>query len=259
MICAELVDGCQLKCALCWNRNRKGTFQQMELKTVEKILNKYPNERIDWFDWGEPLLHKNFLTIAEMVKGTQSNISTNFSLEVPQEYFKAMQNFDIVYVSFSGMDAETYRLYHRGGDFDLVIRNIRRLLDQKITKIFMQYLYHPGNSHDFNLAREYFMGLGFDEVNKVKLNCEIEERLEGFTHPYLRTNIGSKSERFKCVPFQRLTLGVNGEHFLCCMTHNVPIGATIDDSLSRHEIKKLKLKNTLCVQCREKELWRQFS
>jgi MoaA/NifB/PqqE/SkfB family radical SAM enzyme len=231
----------------------------MKVKTVEEILNKFPDERIDWFDWGEPLLHKDFLTIAEMVKGTQSNISTNFSLEVPDEYFKAMQNFNIIYVSISGMTPKVYNLYNNGGNFNLVMSNLEKLIQQKKTKIFIQYLYHPENKQHYELARYRFLGLGADEVNKVKLNCEIEERIEGFTHPYLRTNYGAKAERFKCVPYHRVTIGVHGEHFLCCMTHNVPIGATIDDEISRHDIKHLKLQTPICIECREKEYWRQFS
>ena len=60
MIVSELVDGCHLRCALCWNRVRKGSFRNMSLKTVEMVLEKYGNEpRIDWHNWGEPLLHKD--------------------------------------------------------------------------------------------------------------------------------------------------------------------------------------------------------
>jgi organic radical activating enzyme len=78
MVIAELVDGCQLKCVLCWNRNRARSFKQMELTTVERILNRYGRQRIDWFNWGEPLLHKGFPIIAKMVRRTKSCISTIF-------------------------------------------------------------------------------------------------------------------------------------------------------------------------------------
>lgn len=259
MICAELVDGCNLRCALCWNRNRKGSFDQMEMKTVQDILKKFPNERIDWFDWGEPLLHKNFIEIARTIKGTKSNISSNFSLELPDSYFKEIQNFNTIFVSFSGMDEETYNKYHCGGNFGLVVRNIKKLIDQKNTKICMQYLYHQDNKDQFSHALEFFTDMGFDEVNKVRLNCEIEEWLNGFKHPYLRDNYGCKKEGFHCVPFHRLTIGVHGEHFLCCMTHNVPVHVTIYDMNSREEVMFLKKKHPLCAKCQEKEIWRKFS
>ncbi len=258
LICVELVDGCNLKCALCWNRNRVGTMKQMSLETAQFILNKYQGQRIDWYNWGEPLFHKDFLKICEMVAGSVSTISTNFSMGVSDDYLRAMQNFSIIYVSMSGMTPEVYNIYHRGGDFGLVIGNLIRLALFKRTRIVVRFGDHKYNKPQQELFKKFCCQIGV-EPEVFGLNCEVEELVEGFDHELLRVpKFRCKSEKFKCIPFYRETIDVEGNQLLCCTSHNVILGKTVFDNISGHEIRKIKLKIPLCMICRENGYWRMF-
>jgi len=255
MVVAELVDGCQLKCTLCWNRNRVGSFRQMELTTVEKILNRYGNQRIDWFNWGEPLLHKRFPTIAGMIRGTRSCISTNFSLSIPDSYFDLLQNFKTIVVSMSGITEPVYNLYHKGGNFNLVMENIKKLSDKKKTRLMVRWLGHKDNEFQYQEAVEYFNNIGY-EVEKITLNCEVEELLEGFEHPYLKPRENNRES--SCPIIKRPTIGVDGQYFLCCASHNVPTGISVFDDFTDEEIINIKMDIDLCKRCREGKYWRMF-
>jgi hypothetical protein len=230
----------------------------MELSMVDKVLKKYPGQRIDWFNWGEPLLHKEFLTITEMVKGSLSCISTNFSLKLSDDYFEAMQNFNIVIVSMSGITPEVYNLYHRGGQFDLVMGNIEKLAAKKRTRLVIRYLLHKDNQHQLQQATDLFGPWGY-EVEPVPLNCEVEDLIAGFEHPYLRPKIRYRRPEFRCTPINRPTFDVEGNHLLCCTSHNVKIGLTIDDNVSGRQLIRAKMKTDLCQTCQKNGYWRMWT
>lgn len=255
MIVADIVDTCNLRCTLCWNRNRKGSSKQMELATVEKILNKYRGRRIDWFNWGEPLLHKDLITISEMVRGTRSCVSTNFSLKLSDDYFDALQNFKIVVVSMSGITSSVYDLYHNLGNFDLVMENIKKLSDKKRTRLLIRWLSHKDNEHQYEQAVKYFGEMGY-EVERATLNCEVEELMEGFEHPYLKPKVSNRKKQ--CPIIGRHVIGVDGQYFLCCASHNIPIKISINDNISDEDMINIKMNTNLCQKCQEGKYWRMF-
>lgn len=257
MIIPELVDGCQLRCALCWNRSRRPTNQQMSLSVVEKILEKFGKHyRIDWFNWGEPLLHKEFPVIAGMIKDTNSRISSNFSLPISDEYLTALNNFKMVYISLSGMTEDIYPIYHIGGKFDLVMFNLRRFVSIRNTKAGIRWLSHPHNEHQTDLCHRFCEdnGLFFE---RVTLNVEVEDLVAGFEHelynPHKRRRSGESCHIIKWVP-----IGVDGRYYLCCASHNVDTGYTIFDDISIQELIDIKSKLPLCAQCQECKLWKMF-
>ena len=126
-VIAELVDGCHLKCELCWNKDRKPQFKNMPLDIVEMVLDKYGKEDIDWYNWGEPLLHKKFIAFAEMIKGTRSRVSSSLSFKLSEDKRKSLRNFHQVVVSLSGMTEDVYKRYHKGGNFNLVKKTLKAL------------------------------------------------------------------------------------------------------------------------------------
>ncbi|MBU2060042.1 MAG: radical SAM protein, partial [Gammaproteobacteria bacterium] len=125
----EIVDGCNMACALCWNRNRAGSFRQMPLSTVEKVIERFgKSPKYFWYNWGEPLLYSNFHDFVEIVKGTRSTISSNFSMKLTDQHFEDLSKLANVIVSLSGMTEEVYGIYHRGGNHATVMQNIQRLV-----------------------------------------------------------------------------------------------------------------------------------
>lgn len=257
MIIPELVDGCQLRCALCWNRKRKPSNKQMQMPVIEKILEKYNNYyRIEWFNWGEPLLHNRFPSIARLIKGTNSRISSNFSLPLSDEYLRALNNFKVVYVSISGMTPDIYNIYHKGGDYDLVMYNLQKFINIAETSITIRWLPHDKNEHQYDRCRR------FCEDNKMKLerlslNCEVEDLLNGFEHELYDHNKPLRNLK-SCKILNWVPIGVDGQYFLCCASHNIETGYTVFDDITVEELISVKKKIPLCVQCQQCQLWKML-
>ena len=266
IVIAELVDGCHLRCALCWNRDRKASNKQMSLKIVDKILKRYDNSiyEIVWYNWGEPLLHKEFETFAHMAgkSNAQTTISSSMSLPLTDERLKSLSNFNRVNISLSGMTADMYKIYHTNGNFDLVMDNLKRLAQLKLQTIMLIWLTHKHHAFQTAMAREFADSLNFGFIEQ-QLNCCIEELVSGFDHELLRVQkypYGGHSCRIQHWD----TIDVDGNYLLCCGSHNVKIGYSIDDAATmfpfprNKELREAKLKTSLCVTCRENEYWRMF-
>jgi hypothetical protein len=205
-----------------------------------------------------------------MVKDSFSGISTNFSHKnLSDDYFEMMQNFKIVYVSMSGITPGIYSLYHRGGNLEWVMANIEKLAAKKRTQLVIRWLSHEDNQHQYKDAAKIFTDMGYD-MEPVPLNCEVEEIIENFDHRYLRKpRFRCRKEGFRCISIHRPTIGVNGEHFVCCTSHNVPVyddsgtfnALTVDNDgdISRNKLMRLKKKTELCRKCQEVGAWRMWS
>jgi len=252
-VVAELVDGCNLKCALCWNRDRKPGFKNMPLDIVEMVVDKYGKENrgIDWYNWGEPLLYKDFITFANMVKGTRSRVSSSLSLKLTEDKIQSLKNFFVVVVSLSGMTEDVYKHYHRGGDFKTVIQNLESLNRKNVR---VQWLEHHLNAHQLEECKEYCRAIGVEFFHKG-LNCEVENLKDGFKYKLAKTY---RVPRSKCYIKDDIVIGADGEYLLCCASHNVKIGMNIRDNVSEKEIIAAKDNVKLCQECSERRLWKMF-
>jgi len=259
-IIAELVDACNLRCALCWNRNRTGSGKQMSLETAAKILKRYDNPmcEIAWYNWGEPLLHKELETLAEMIGKSDARtiVSSSMSLPISDERLESLHNFDYVCFSLSGMTSDVYNIYHVGGDLGLVMNNLDRLSKLKLNNVKLRWLEHKYNSFQLPLAQDFANSLGFG-FSSTKLNCEVEDLVGGFNHELLKVPKFPRKEHFCHIQYWD-AIDVNGNYLLCCASHNVEIGYSVDDKVSRKELRKARSKTDLCATCRENEFWRMF-
>lgn len=257
MIFAELVDGCNLKCALCWNRNRTGTFKQMSLETAKKIIKQYgSNHMLCWFNWGDSLLYSDLETLSEMVRATKSAISSNFSMKISDERMKALLNFNTVYVSLSGITNKVYGIYNRGGDFDLVMSNLQRLSKLNHSRIVVRWESHYQNEHQTVKANFLFNNMKFF-FEPTPLSCEVEELIEGFDHPLLKFPRFTRKGK-SCRIMKWLPIDVDGNYLLCCASHNVKIGLNIDCIHSDYELMAAKMIIPMCETCRYYQYWRMF-
>jgi len=259
-IIAELVDQCNLKCAVCPTRFRHQTGKQMALSTVEKIVKMYGDKWIHWYSWGEPLLHKDFFQIARLVVESNSRISTNFSMKLDYEYFKAIRMFKVLTISISGMTQEIYEINHRGGKLDLVMENIDKWLTMRRNPrdTVINWLSHKHNEFQFPLAQEFCKKNSFI-LNSFPLGCTVEELDAGFEHELMRTPKIIHTERPECKILSWIAIDVDGNYVVCCASQNVKIGFSVDDVISRGALYQARKQTPFCTNCREKELWRMFS
>jgi MoaA/NifB/PqqE/SkfB family radical SAM enzyme len=258
----EIVDGCHLKCDFCYNFNRTPSFKQIKLDLVEKFIDKYDHYlwRKGYTSWGEPLLHREFVTIAKMVNGTNSDLYTSFSFApLPDRYFEAMNNFARVGVSLTGLTQDVYDLCRHGGNLEWVMTNVKRLseiIDKTKTRVSIFFLTHKDNEHQLKEAEELFTGMGF-RFTASRLFYPIEGLLEGVNYPYLKDKKYSiQRRRSICRELRNPRINVDGNHVLCCGTRNVPIDFTIDDDVPQELLIETKMKHPLCEKCREHQYWR---
>lgn len=83
--------------------------------------------------------------------------------------------FQGIKVALDGTDQETYKIYRRGGDFDNVIENIKKInaykkqYDSLLPRLIWQFIPFSHNEHQILTAKKMAAGLGMGF--KVKLNA----------------------------------------------------------------------------------------
>lgn len=174
----DLTSACQLSCPYCSTGN--GTIARGRAVIRDELYHKLLGSVGDdcfivwYFSNGEPLLHKRFGELVATTKDQRifSVISTNLSLELSDDYLHKLLTcgLGIISASIDGACAETYRQYRRGGDFDLVMRNVRRLVEMKrnlgltYPLIEWRFLRFRHNEHEEFEARALAHMMGVDLI-----------------------------------------------------------------------------------------------
>lgn len=134
-----LTNICNLNCPLCVTglRLQKKNKQFMNYELFTQIIEKIKDFKglVQLYKWGESLLHKDFVKILEHCNQYDLNteISSNLSLLSIDKELEAMVKFRLKHliVSFDGINQEDYSRYRKGGDFNLVLSNLRKLSNYK--------------------------------------------------------------------------------------------------------------------------------
>jgi MoaA/NifB/PqqE/SkfB family radical SAM enzyme len=172
----DLTSVCHLNCPYCSTGN--GTLKRqksiMKDELYHDLLRRVGEScfLIWYFSNGEPLLHKRFGELVGTVRHQEvfSVISTNLSLELSDGSLRQLvtSGLGIISVSLDGATPETYSQYRRGGDFDLVVRNMRRLVEIKrelglsYPLIEWRFLRFQHNEHEEKAARTLAANIGVD-------------------------------------------------------------------------------------------------
>jgi organic radical activating enzyme len=257
IVIPELVDGCHMRCALCWNRNRQGSMENMSLDIVYEIVKKYGHVQLCWYNWGEPLWHKQFVEVSEAVKNSNSSISSNFSLPISEEYLWALLNWKTVCVSLSGTTQAVYEIYNKGGNLGLVFSNIERLVRTGHPSIVLRWESHNLNKHQINLVLAYCTARNII-FEPIALNCEVENLVDGFDHELLRNPKFNQNTNSCNLLEHQVPIGVDGSYLLCCASHNVKTGFTIFDAISMEDLLHIRMNLPLCKSCREREFFKMY-
>ena len=169
---------CNLRCPACPTGLRLGLRPSVSID--EELFKSAIDEVGDYiftlnlYNWGEPLLHKKtpeFIRYAK-AKDIQIQLSTNLSFKLTDAYVENLvkSGLDRLIVSIDGASAETYERYRVGGDFNLVLENMRRIretrerLGVQTPKIVWQFLVFKHNEHEIEQARAEYTNRGADEI-----------------------------------------------------------------------------------------------
>ncbi len=134
-------NACQLRCPGCVHSETavarhgfdwpKGMAKLDQFERLMRWVGPFAFNVV-YFNYGEPLLHKD---IAEFLRisngyGLSSTFSTNLSLPLDAERFVAAAP-DYVILSIDGTTQDVYSFYRRRGNLELVLDNVRRLVEAR--------------------------------------------------------------------------------------------------------------------------------
>jgi radical SAM family protein len=133
--------------------------------------------RVDFFNYGEAFLHKRAIEMCEWLKARYPHIylytSTNGTALTEEQARRLVHSgIDEVTFSLDGATPETYARYRQRGRFDVALRNLRAMTDEKRTsrrdlpQINWRYILFTWNDSDeeMNLARSLAADLSVDRL-----------------------------------------------------------------------------------------------
>jgi MoaA/NifB/PqqE/SkfB family radical SAM enzyme len=120
---------------------------------------------------GEPLLHRRFPEFVTLAKShlLYTVTSTNLSMRLDAESLVA-SGLDRLVAAIDGASAATYSRYRRGGDFGLVIDNLRAIVRARKAQsslkpwLVWQFLAFEHNAHEPEVAARLAREIGIDQL-----------------------------------------------------------------------------------------------
>jgi radical SAM protein with 4Fe4S-binding SPASM domain len=188
-ISIEPTTSCNLKCPECPSGLKKFSrpIGNISQETIEEILMQFGKYLIyiSFYFQGEPLIHPYFSKYVKMLKDKNIIVgtSTNAHFLTKEKSVELIESgLDRLIISLDGTDSETYLKYRKGGDFDLVIENIRSFMkirmQHKSNSLFveLQFIVFKHNEHQINAIKKLGKELGVDKVSvKTAQLYEFEE------------------------------------------------------------------------------------
>ena len=133
--------------------------------------------RIDFFNYGEAFLHKRAVEMCEYIKSRYPHIyvytSTNGTAFSEEQARRLVHSgIDEVTFSIDGAKAESYVQYRQRGKFDVALRNLRAMVEEKrrsgrdLPQINWRYILFKWNDSDeeMALARQLAAEIGVDRL-----------------------------------------------------------------------------------------------
>lgn len=171
----DITNTCNLRCDYCPTGKRVYGRKpgMLEIRNVERFLGQVGKYlyKAHLFSWGEPLLHPAIGKIIRLVNSYRlaSSISSNFNIqntELLEEL--CLSELDHLSLSIDGATQKVYSQYRIGGKLDLVLNNLRYIMEFKrkhhLKKplIEWQYLIFDHNKHEVETARKMSREIGVD-------------------------------------------------------------------------------------------------
>ncbi len=171
----EPTNACNLRCPLCptgrGTLGRKTTFLPLELfkKCIDE-LGPYLIE-VNVSNYGEPMLHRDLPEMIRYAKATGARVGMGCNahlLDADSARVLVESGLDQIYISFDGLDQETYVKYRVRGDYAKVVEGVKTLLAQRRALgrsnpfVELQFLVMRHNEHQIDDFRRVADELGVD-------------------------------------------------------------------------------------------------
>ena len=170
---------CQLRCPACPTGLRLDLRprEQMDEQVFRAVMDEVGDYLfvLIMYSWGEPLLHKRTPEMIAYAKTKKIRVElcTNLSMPLTDDYLERLvsSGLDRLIVSLDGATEATYAKYRQGGQFALVLENLRRArairdrIGSSTPRLVWQFLVFAHNEHEIELARSIYRDRGADELS----------------------------------------------------------------------------------------------
>lgn len=185
-IMIEPTNLCNLRCLFCTQAISSRPKGIMTLDVFNKILPLLPNSirEVQLHFAGEPLINKDLPMMIMGLKRRNFKVVLSSNGTRPFcDYEKIIKaGLDALIISFDGATKETYEKYRRGGNFETVRDNLRKMTEipKRKTKIIIQFIVMRHNEEQIPEIKKLAQDLGVDELwlKSASLNIGCSEILE---------------------------------------------------------------------------------
>lgn len=241
---------CNLKCPLCPTGINDQSMKKgfMNLIFFKKIIDQLKDVLlyVDLYSWGEPLLNPDFVSMVEYIKKVNSciRVTTSTNLNIQDDRLLSAivhSGIDEVIVSGDGITQETYSKYRVGGDYNLLMRNMKFMLsvrepaDSKF-KLIWNFLVFKHNEHEIGGAKKISDSLGVElRIGKMRTFMKDEilrphgesiKKYKDWIPDNLKYSAYDKEKEITKVtvrtckkPWQEITINWDGRVFPCCAVY----------------------------------------
>ncbi len=170
----EVSAKCNLRCIMCpLSKGLKRKQGFLKFDNFKKIYDEIIPSYLNLTGIGEPLLNPDLFKIIRYSskKGTIVKLDTNATLLNKKNIKKLLESKpNIVSVSIDGSDKKTYEKIRIGAKYDVVINNLKNLVNQRDkkkskTKIHINFVLLKENIKNIVKFIKYIDSLGVDSIN----------------------------------------------------------------------------------------------
>jgi len=180
----EPTSNCFLKCPQCSHgkgelKNEDNEKTILTLDNFKKIIGPFEESLfgVSLSHRGEPLLNPYLFQIIAYCyeRNIGTEFPTSFSVKLSQEQIEQIVvcGLDHLIVSIDGITQDVYEQYRRGGDLNLVLKNVSTLIDiknklkSKTPFIEFKFILFDHNYHQLAAAEKLSHEMGFDKFTVV--------------------------------------------------------------------------------------------
>ncbi|MBK7644703.1 MAG: radical SAM protein [Planctomycetes bacterium] len=234
LVALDLSNRCNLKCPGCatglgLGRVRGSAGFDLARQVIDQVSGTAL--QLGFFHWGEPLLNRTAYQAIEYAveQGLWTVVSTNLSFPIDRWLHAIFQSglHDIV-ISCDGTTQDVYERYRKGGDVELVFKNLKRLramrdeLGQRTPYLRAKMIVFEHNWHQIEEFRERALAAGADEVTYAfgYGGESYQTGTNGGGHYFDLTRLEwvRKSPAGACTEvWKEIFVGHDGAAFSCCL------------------------------------------
>ena len=178
---------CNLRCTICVHARstdsssedlkaqRFSSSQKMPLAAFEKLVDEVAGKTsaLSLYYLGDPLVHPELAAMCRYAwaAGLNTHVSTNLSFGLDDAKVDELVQSGLTHltVCVDGLSQETYQRTRVGGDIELVLENLERIIRRRdalgrtFPKVEVQFIKYQHNVHEQPAALERFTKLGIEQ------------------------------------------------------------------------------------------------